>query len=93
VAAAPQRTCLLSTVGLTLGPVPALALAEAPMPGLSREAHALAGILAVVVVYWVTEDLPLSVTAQLDVTLSVLLEVAGLAVWACLTYLLPRWFS
>jgi sodium-dependent dicarboxylate transporter 2/3/5 len=46
------------------------------MPGLSREAHLLAGVFACTVVYWVTEALPLPVTALLASLLAVLLGVA-----------------
>jgi solute carrier family 13 (sodium-dependent dicarboxylate transporter), member 2/3/5 len=47
-----------------------------PMAGLSPQAHRLAAVLAVVVVLWVTEALPLPVTALLGAAACVLLQVA-----------------
>jgi sodium-dependent dicarboxylate transporter 2/3/5 len=47
-----------------------------PMPGLSPAAHRLAGVLGAVVVLWVTEALPLPVTAMLGAAACVVLGVA-----------------
>src|SRR5688500_16799134 len=63
------------TVGLFLGPAILLALLVAPLP-LPAPAHRLAAILAMVVVFWVTEALPLAVTAMLGPVLAVILQVA-----------------
>jgi solute carrier family 13 (sodium-dependent dicarboxylate transporter), member 2/3/5 len=46
------------------------------MTGLSFQAHRLAAVLAVVVVLWITEALPLPVTALLGAAACVLLQVA-----------------
>ena len=62
-------------VGLVLGPALLVALPLLPLP-LSRPAHTMAGVLAMVVVLWVTEALPLAVTAMLGPTLAVILQVA-----------------
>jgi sodium-dependent dicarboxylate transporter 2/3/5 len=62
-------------VGLVVGPALFLILAVAPIP-ISRAAHNLAAIMAMVVVLWVTEALPLAVTALLGPTLAVILGVA-----------------
>ena len=64
------------TAGLFLGPAIFLALLALPMPGLSAPAHRLAAILALMVVLWITEALPLAVTALLGPVLAVLLSVA-----------------
>jgi len=69
-----------SAVGLLLGPILALAVALTPFPGLAPQAHALAAILCLVVVFWVTEALPLPVTALLGVAVAVLLGVADSSV-------------
>src|SRR6185312_13737741 len=53
-----------------------LLLLALPMPGLTAGAHRLAAVLAAVVVLWVTEALPLAVTALLGAALSVVLQVA-----------------
>jgi sodium-dependent dicarboxylate transporter 2/3/5 len=63
------------TVGLWLGPVVLVAMLAAPLP-VSLPAHRLAAILAMMVVLWVTEALPLAVTALLGPVLAVLLGVA-----------------
>src|SRR5688572_3478427 len=63
------------TIGLFLGPAVFLALLFAPLP-LPDPAHRVASILAMMVVFWVTEALPLAVTALLGPVLAVLLGVA-----------------
>lgn len=62
-------------VGIWLGPFAFAALLLAPLP-LEGGAHRLAAVMALVVVYWVTEALPLPVTALLGPALAVLLGVA-----------------
>jgi len=63
-------------VGAVLAPAALLLLLLVPMPGLKPEAHRLAGILGAVVVLWVTEALPLPVTALLGAAACVVLGVA-----------------
>ncbi len=63
------------TVGLFLGPALLLALIAAPLP-LPLPAHRLAGVMAMMVVFWVTEALPLAITAMLGPVLAVLMGVA-----------------
>jgi sodium-dependent dicarboxylate transporter 2/3/5 len=63
-------------VGAVLAPAALLLLLLAPMPGLTPEAHRLAGVLGAVVVLWVTEALPLPVTALLGAAACVVLGVA-----------------
>jgi sodium-dependent dicarboxylate transporter 2/3/5 len=64
------------TAGLFLAPAVFVAILAAPVPGLSVEAHRLAAVMATVVVLWVTEALPMAVTALLGPTLAVVLQVA-----------------
>lgn len=47
-----------------------------PIEGLSREGHALAAVFAWAVAYWVTEALPVAVTALLSSVLAIALGVA-----------------
>ena len=63
------------TAGLFLGPAVCIALLVAPLP-LAGPAHQLAAILAMMVVFWVTEALPLAVTAVIGPVLTVILRVA-----------------
>ena len=63
---------LRTTAGLLL----ALPVFLAPLPGLSLQAHRLAAILAAVVVLWITEALPMAVTAVLGPVIAVVLRVA-----------------
>lgn len=63
------------TVGLLLGPGVFVALLVAPLP-VSPAAHRLAAILAMMVIFWVTEALPLAVTALIGPVLAVILRVA-----------------
>lgn len=63
------------TVGLVLGPLALIVLLIAPLP-IPLPAHRLAAILALVIVFWVTEALPLAVTAMLGPVLAVVFQVA-----------------
>jgi solute carrier family 13 (sodium-dependent dicarboxylate transporter), member 2/3/5 len=63
-------------IGAVLAPTVFLLLLALPMPGLSAAAHRLAVVLAAVVVLWVTEALPLAVTALLGAAACVVLQVA-----------------
>ena len=47
-----------------------------PMPGLKPEAHRLAAVMAMVIVLWITEGLPLPATALLGAAACVFLRVA-----------------
>ncbi len=62
-------------IGLFAGPVILIALLVAPLP-VAAPAHRLAAILAMMVVFWVTEALPLAITAMLGPVLAVILQVA-----------------
>ncbi len=61
------------TIGLFLGPVVFAVLLLLPL-GLEPNQHRLAAILGLVVVWWVTEPIPIPVTALLGVALVALLE-------------------
>ena len=63
------------TVGLIVGPLIFVALLLAPIP-LPVGAHRLAAILAMVIVFWVTEALPLPVTALMGPVMAVVLGIA-----------------
>jgi sodium-dependent dicarboxylate transporter 2/3/5 len=63
-------------VGLLLGPVLLVALLVVSPPGLEPSAERLAAVLALVVVYWITEALPLPITALLGLGLAVALGAA-----------------
>ena len=63
------------TIGLFAGPIVCIALLLLPLP-LAGPAHRVAAILGMMVVFWVTEALPLAVTALLGPVLAVVLRVA-----------------
>jgi sodium-dependent dicarboxylate transporter 2/3/5 len=63
------------TIGLALGPILFLTLLVAPLP-LAPAAHRLGAILAMMIVLWVTEALPLAVTALIGPILVILLGIA-----------------
>ncbi len=67
---------LRQRIGLFLGPALMLLLLALPMPGLKPEAHRLAGVMALVVTYWISEAIPLAATAFLGPVLAILLGVA-----------------
>jgi solute carrier family 13 (sodium-dependent dicarboxylate transporter), member 2/3/5 len=66
-------------VGLFLGPALLVAMLAAPL-ALPAPAHRLAAILAMMVVLWVTEALPLAITAMLGPVLAVVFQVAPVRV-------------
>lgn len=63
-------------VGFVLGPLLFVVLLWVPMPSLTPEAHRLAAILVLVLVFWLTEAIPIPVTALVGPMLCVLLGVA-----------------
>ena len=63
------------TFGLFAGPVLLIVLLVAPLP-LAPPAHRLAAIMAMMVVLWVSEALPLAVTALVGPVLAVVLGIA-----------------
>lgn len=62
--------------GLLLAPALLVALLLLDFPGLRPEAHRLAAVMAAVVVLWITEALPMPVTALLGAAACVVLRVA-----------------
>jgi solute carrier family 13 (sodium-dependent dicarboxylate transporter), member 2/3/5 len=62
--------------GFVLAPAVFVVLLLLPLPGLKPEAHRLAAVMASVVVLWITEALPLPVTALLGAAACVVLRVA-----------------
>ena len=62
--------------GLVLAPLLFGLVLLLPPGGLSPEAHRLSAVVVVVVTLWVTEGLPLAVTALLGPMLAVILQVA-----------------
>ncbi|HZG63290.1 MAG TPA: anion permease, partial [Rubrobacteraceae bacterium] len=67
---------LRQTIGLLLGPVVFLALYFAPLP-LEPAQQALAAIFAFVIVYWLTEPIPIPVTAVLGIAMCILFGVGS----------------
>src|SRR5262247_2987295 len=63
------------TVGLIGGPLGLVVLLAVPIP-IAAAAHRLAAILVMMVVLWVTEALPLAVTALIGPVLAIVLQVA-----------------
>ena len=62
--------------GGVLAPLLFLTVLLAPFPGLKPEAHRLAAVMVSVIVLWITEALPLPVTALLGAAACVVLRVA-----------------
>ncbi len=63
-------------LSLFLGPLLGLVFLLMPMPGLSRQAHVLAAIIAWVVVWWIGEPIPIPVSSLLGAVLCILFGVA-----------------
>jgi solute carrier family 13 (sodium-dependent dicarboxylate transporter), member 2/3/5 len=64
------------TFGLIVAPALFAGLLLLPMPGLKPEAHRLAAITATVILLWITEALPMPMTALLGAALCVVFRVA-----------------
>ena len=64
------------TIGMVAGPALFVALLAMPMGTLAPPAHRLAAIIVLMVVFWVSEALPLAVTALLGPLLAIVLQVA-----------------
>ncbi len=64
------------TIGLFLGPLIAAVIFVLPLRNLDREAHTLAAIIGWVVIWWVSEAVPIPVTAVLGAALCVVSGVA-----------------
>jgi sodium-dependent dicarboxylate transporter 2/3/5 len=62
-------------VGLIAGPLVLIALLLLPIP-IPSPAHRLAAILLMMVILWVTEALPLAVTALIGPVLAIIMQVA-----------------
>ena len=67
---------LRQTIGLFLGPVAFLIMYFLPLP-LPQEQHTLAAILTFTIVYWLSEAIPIPVTALVALALCVLFNVPG----------------
>lgn len=63
-------------IGLFLGPIVGLIIYFLPFESLSPQAHILAAILGFVCVWWVTEPIPIPVSALLGAVLCVMFNVA-----------------
>jgi sodium-dependent dicarboxylate transporter 2/3/5 len=63
-------------IGLVLGPVVMGGLLLWPVPGVSGEAQRLAAVLALAVIFWMTEAIPMAATALLAPALCIPLGVA-----------------
>ena len=63
-------------VGVVAGPLVFLLVLAWPFVSLTPEGHRLAAVMGLVIVFWITEALPLPVTALLGPTLAVVLRVA-----------------
>jgi len=68
---------LRRTWGLFLGPLAMVGIQFMPAPALSEPAHQLAGIVVLVVVWWITEPIPIPVTALLGAGLTVVFGIAS----------------
>jgi sodium-dependent dicarboxylate transporter 2/3/5 len=65
------------TSGLVLGPLAFIIVWLLPLPGLSPEAHRLAAVVSLVVAWWITEAIPIPMTALVGASLMVLFGVTA----------------
>ena len=67
---------LRRTIGYSAATAAFVVLLFVPLPNLNPQAHRLAAVMAAVVILWISEALPLPVTAVLGAAVCVLLQVA-----------------
>lgn len=65
-----------TTVGLFLGPLVGLLLYLIPLPSLTDQAHRLSAVIGWVVIWWVTEPIPLPMTALIGALLCIPFGIA-----------------
>src|SRR5437868_2530068 len=75
-ASADSSSSLRQAIGLSLAPIAAMIVLLLPLRSLTVPAHRLAAVIAAVVVLWITEAIPLPLTALIGATACVLLQVA-----------------
>lgn len=63
--------------GFILAPIAFLAIYFSHFESLKPEAHSLAAVIAVVIILWICESLPMPVTALIGAALCILLKVAS----------------
>jgi len=67
---------LRGRVGFWLGPAAFALLLAFPIPGVSPEAQKLTAVLALAVIYWISEAIPMAATALLAPALCIPLGIA-----------------
>lgn len=65
------------TLGLFLGPALGLGVYLLPLPGLPAAAHSLLAVVALVATWWITEPVPIPVSALLGPVLATLLGIVS----------------
>src|SRR3989338_500110 len=63
-------------IGLFAGPIVFTLIYLIPIQSLSKEAHTLAAVLGLVLIFWLSEAIPIPVTAILGAILNVVLGIA-----------------
>lgn len=65
------------TIGLFLGPLVFLILIVIPLKSLTPEAHRLLAVLGLVIIYWISEAIPIPITALVGAILCVILRIGS----------------
>ncbi|MEK7841340.1 MAG: anion transporter, partial [Deltaproteobacteria bacterium] len=63
-------------IGLFAGPLAFTIIYLIPIPSISKEAHTIAAVLGLVLIFWLSEAIPIPVTAILGAILNVVLGAA-----------------
>ncbi len=65
------------TISLFLGPIVFIILLLLPMPALTPQAHRLAAVVGLILIYWIGEALPIPITSLLGPVLCIILGIAS----------------